>query len=282
MPAYLVELPSRPGLNNIVQGRSMVVFAASSAEALAAADGKFGQDSNGLFAKIATATEIVAETDYVDYVLKVQLSDPATPFTIAADIRANGIVALGAEIQCLKTPAINAGGTGYTAADVLFLDEDVAGDANRKTSLTVTSVSGGVIDGIAALDPGDWKTLPASLTGVSLTGGSGGDDATMDMVATVKGDIEHQAAHAVSLLLALVATAGAAIDMGASPPVLTVSSVADAIGDYKLIAELGRNNVPIPLLLGTVIDEGIAAAVTSVEIPVAPVIPNVLRVVGQT
>jgi hypothetical protein len=260
----------------------MVVFAASGAEALAAADGNFGQDSNGIFAAIGTATAIVAGTDYAGYVLKIQAYDPVTPFTVAADIRANGIGANDAEIKSLKTPVINAGGTGYTVNDVLTLDEDVGGDANRQTTLRVTSVSTGVVDGIELVDPGDWVTLPALLTGISVTGGTGGNDATFDMTQTTSADLEQLAAHAVSLLNALVPIAGADIDFGdAGGPLLTVAAIADAIGDYKLIAELGKNGVDVPLLTGTVVDEGIAAAVLTVVLDNTAVIPNVLRVVDQ-
>lgn len=68
---------------------------------------------------------------------------------------------------------IVAGGTGYTALDIITL---VGGTFTVAAKLLVTSVAAGVIDGISILDPGDYSQVPASP--VAVTGGSGGDDAT--------------------------------------------------------------------------------------------------------
>ena len=60
------------------------------------------------------------------------------------------------------------GGTGYVVSDVLTVS---GGTFTTATTLTVTSVSGGVIDGIEITEPGVYSVLPSNP--VSATGGTG-------------------------------------------------------------------------------------------------------------
>ena len=63
--------------------------------------------------------------------------------------------------------AIAGGGTGYTVSDVLT----VVGGSGTAATLTVTSVAGGVIDGISVTTAGDYSAPPSNP--VSVTGGTG-------------------------------------------------------------------------------------------------------------
>ena len=64
--------------------------------------------------------------------------------------------------------AIAGGGTGYVVTDVLTVS---GGTYTTQTTLTITSVSGGVIDGIEVTEPGVYSVIPSNP--VSVTGGSG-------------------------------------------------------------------------------------------------------------
>jgi hypothetical protein len=82
-------------------------------------------------------------------------------------------------------------------------------------------------------------------------------------------------AEMVGLLNANSIITGAAFDDAA--PLLTISSIGDALGDLKVQAEFLYGDEAIPGLLGAMTDEGIAAAVLSVATIAAPVIPNMLQ-----
>jgi len=67
----------------------------------------------------------------------------------------------------VSAAAIAGGGTGYTVSDVLT----VVGGTGTAATLTVTSVAGGVIDGISVTTPGSYTVVPGNP--VSVTGGTG-------------------------------------------------------------------------------------------------------------
>ncbi|MBW2636050.1 MAG: hypothetical protein JRC86_00745 [Deltaproteobacteria bacterium] len=69
------------------------------------------------------------------------------------------------------------GGTGYTALDTLTV---VGGTSATAATLTVDSVDSQVVDGISIAGAGDYSVLPANPVGV--TGGTGGDDATFNII----------------------------------------------------------------------------------------------------
>lgn len=77
----------------------------------------------------------------------------------------------------VDTAAVNAGGTGYVVDDILT----VAGGTTvtHTATLRVTSVSGGVIDGIKVEECGAYSADP-TLTANAVTGGSG-SSATIDL-----------------------------------------------------------------------------------------------------
>jgi hypothetical protein len=74
----------------------------------------------------------------------------------------------------LTSLALVAGGTGYTVGDVLTLAGGTGG------TVTVTSVSGGVVDGFSKTTRGTGYTVT---TPVAVTGGTGNDDATFNVTA---------------------------------------------------------------------------------------------------
>lgn len=87
--------------------------------------------------------------------------------------------------------AINGGGTGYAVDDVLTVS---GGTYTTQTTLTVTSVSGGVIDGIEITEPGQYSVIPSNP--VSVTGGTGSGatfNMTYDFITTLDMTLSLQA-----------------------------------------------------------------------------------------
>ena len=267
MPAFLVQISTEtPGLTKIGGFDSLVVFASDSADALSVAQGLFEGDANAAWAA-ATATQLIAATDLSDakFSLKVAVLDSSP----VVDVTANGGV-LGA-----TAVAINAGGTGYAALDILTIG---GGTSTRAATLRVTSVSGGVVDGIEMVDPGEYTAFPADP--VAVTGGTGNDDATFDMT-TATDDYDNFFAEMVGLLNATSPIAAAAIDMGASPPLLTIAAISDGIGDKEVQTTFQFGDTALVSFLGTIVDEGISAAVLTVEGVAAPVLPNAVAELKQ-
>ena len=89
--------------------------------------------------------------------------------TISAPTTAGGVQAtFSFSAQITNTPTITSGGTGYTVNDVLTF---VGGTFTAAGSLTVTSVSGGVITGVSVATYGAYTVLPSNP--ISVTGGTG-------------------------------------------------------------------------------------------------------------
>ena len=79
---------------------------------------------------------------------------------------------VNAALSITDTLAVNVGGTGYTAGDVLT----VSGGTGVAARITVSTVAAGVITAVQLLDAGLYSVDPTSP--VSVTGGTGADDAT--------------------------------------------------------------------------------------------------------
>lgn len=266
MPAYLVQLPSTAQFNLIGGADSLVVFAGTAAEAKDMAKAYYDGDGDAQW-DAATATEIVAGSDWSDFELRVAILDAGTPFEIAA--QPDGIAVTAAAIQ--------AGGTGYSENDILTVS---GGTSTRAATLRVTSVNTGVVDGIEVVDPGEYTVVPTDP--VSVTGGDGNDDATFNLTSSANA-FESMLANAVSLLNANAQVSGAAIDMGAgSAPLLTIAegSGTDDLGDKAVEVEMlyvsGTNKTPIAGLVGTITDEGVSTDDLDVEFDPSPVVPNVV------
>lgn len=98
--------------------------------------------------------------------------------TFAAPNLSDGIQATGTASAGIVSVTITAGGTGYTVGDVLTL----VGGTGTAATITVTSETGGVVDGVSVTTAGDYTAL-ADLTDLAVTGGTGNDDATFTITA---------------------------------------------------------------------------------------------------
>lgn len=166
------------------------------------------------------------------------------------------------------------------AGDVVTL---VGGTFTRAATFEVTAETAGVVDTVVPVDPGEYTVFP---TDPVVTSGGTGTGLTLTVVSNDK-TLYNLVAEMVGLLNAQGAIANAAIDFSASPPLLTIAGVADNLGDKIVVVELlSWENVqpqfanpnakkPIPSFIGTVTDQGIVAAVLSVELtdPITQVVP---------
>lgn len=72
----------------------------------------------------------------------------------------------------LESVAVNAGGTGYVVGDILGIDGTGA-TSTIVAQVEVTSVSGGVVDGVRVYRSGAYTVDPTTTTGNTTTGGTG-------------------------------------------------------------------------------------------------------------
>ena len=264
MPAYLVQISQEvPGQFRIGPYDSVIVFAADATDAKAIAKSQFDGDSNPQWDN-ATATELVAGSDFTSHVLHVVVLDSSPVVDISAP--ATGLSVTGA--------TLSAAGTGYVDNEILTVS---GGTSTRAATFRVTGQTAGVIDTIELVDPGEYTAVPSNPA--STTSSASGTGATLTLTSGTN-TFQSMAAAAVGLLNATTPISGAAIDFGAgSAPLLTVASGSggDDLGDKAIVVEILRNStVAIPSLVGTITDEGSATDVLSAQLAASPVIPNVL------
>lgn len=112
--------------------------------------------------------------------------------------------------------------------------------------------------------------------GITKGFGTGSDPNQVSVVGTDTNEtIDKIAALLVTALNALPVIANASYN--STTQVLTVSSIADGIGDAKLIVKITPPNgkSEIPSLVGTIVDGGIAGAALTVTLPAdADVVPQ--------
>lgn len=256
MPAYLVKLANLLGKTLPTGKSSVVVFAADVADARSVCKGQFDGDSDAIW-DAATVTEVVAGADAASMDLRVAILDSSP----VVDLVATGV--LGGQ-----SAVVAAGGTGYSVNDILTL---TGGTSTRAATFRVTGDTGGVIDDVELVDAGEYTVFPTSP--VSTSGG-GGSSATLTVTSGADG-YANLFGEMVGLLNAESIIAGSLIDMGATPPLLTISDVADGLGDKQVVAEMRYGGSAVASMLATIVDEGIAAAVLTVEAVAAPVLPKV-------
>lgn len=261
MASFLVELPDNLHGGTLPEGAdAVVVEAADATDAKEVAKAAFDGDGNAKWGS-ATVTQLAAAADFSAdaWKLKAAILDSSPVVDVEADGGVKGATGV----------AIDGGGTGYTANDVLTVS---GGTSTRAATLRVTSESGGVVDGVEVVDPGEYTALPSNP--VAVTGGSGNDDATFDLTET-----EHKlgnfAAELVGKLNATSPVANATIDMGASPPLLTVAGASDSLGDKATQVTFEMDGVAIPSLVGTITDAGSAGSALTAELAASPTIPKV-------
>ncbi len=282
MPAFLVELPE----NRRVQGvNALSVFAADAPGARVAAQMQFGGDANDLWATVASVTEVVVGLLLADagpgWSMFCRISGAAAqtagfdPFIVEADglTRDQALGQLGANrFHMNETVVVDGGGTGYSDDDILTL---VGGTAVRAATYRVTGETAGVIDTVEMVDPGEYTELPSPLTALAVTD-SGNSDATLDVTQAAVGSYEAIMAQMVTGLLSSPDIDDAGVDFSEAAlgaRLLTVSSIADNIGDATLEFECRQNGVAFAPLVSTLTDEGIAGAVLTVAIPASPLVP---------
>jgi len=83
--------------------------------------------------------------------------------------------------QEAASATVAGGGTGYTVNDQITLDADDGAIAGTSAVFNVDSVSGGVITAVSLVTAGDYAEVHGTPTAVSVTGGTGGDDATLNV-----------------------------------------------------------------------------------------------------
>lgn len=265
MPAFLVTLPDNARFTLPDGATDLVVFADSAAQAKDIAKSHYDGDSNAAWAA-STAAEIVAASDFSDFRFRVAVID-ASPL-IEIEASPSGIA--------VTSGVIGAGGTGYTANDIVTLG---GGTSSRAATFRVTSENAGVVDGIELVDPGEYSVAPAS-SPQTTTGGTGsGLTITPTSAANA---VESLYANAVSLLNGTVIN-GAAMDMGAgSNPLLTIASGGggDDLGDLQVEVEMlrvvGADKTAIASMIGTITDQGLSSDALSVDFPASQTAGQVL------
>jgi hypothetical protein len=149
MPAYLVSLPLKGGMNLKEGCDSVLVWADDTTQAKSLASAAMSNDVPALAWADAVVTALVVNTELEGWTASVHLKDPVTPF---AEINASFTGANSATIDTI--------GTGLAAA---LVAAGVAGAAYDTGTNVLTIVE--TTDGM-----GDWfisakMTPPASLTG---------------------------------------------------------------------------------------------------------------------
>jgi len=267
MPAYQIDLLANAQFT-LPQGvNSMVIFAASPADARNLAESRFTGDSNAAW-QAATVTEITEASDFSEYALHVAVLNSVPVIDIEAS--PSGIA--------VTAGVIGVAGTGYTANDVVTL---VGGTSTRAATFRVTAETAGVPDTIELVDPGEYTVAPAA-SPLATTGGTG-SGLTITPTSSAN-SVEAMYANAVGLLNATSIIDASAVDMGdGTNPLLTISAISDALGDRRVLVEMlrvqGFDKTSIDGMVGTIVDEGVSGAVLSAAFPLVQVAGQVQSVV---
>ena len=281
MPAFLVELPASGGKTLIGASDSFVVFALNAADARAAAANHVSGDSDVLWNSAqTTVTEIVVGTTLpADYELEVLIhQNVGAGIAIPAVFRARG----GAGNLAIASAVVGA------AAGATYSDDDIevlaGGTFTRAATVRVTGETGGAVDTVEIVDPGEYTVLP-TLNEI-VTSGNGDGNLTVDGVAASAESYEVLLGQMVTLLNADPEVGNAAVDFSegaAGARIFTVASIADDIGDSTMTVRLGSPHAgAIPSLVGAIVHEGIAGAVLTFALPALGAATTVMPIVLRT
>ncbi len=282
MPAFLVELPLSGGKTLIGASDSYVVFALNAADARAMAANHVSGDSDALWNSAqTTVTEVIAGTTLpADFELEVLITNDGAGAGIAipAVYRARG----GAGNVAIESVAVGAaGGASYVDDEIVTL---VGGTFTR--AATVRCEGTGAVTAVDLVDPGEYTILPTLDEIVTLTGGPGDDNLTIDAVAAPANSYEVLIGQMITLLNADPEIANAAVDMSElllGTRLFTIASIADDIGDSTVLIRLGAPHTGnIPSLVGTIVHEGVAAAVLTWALPAIGASTTVMPIVLRT
>jgi hypothetical protein len=269
MATYLVSPLASDRFNTNDTTHALVVSAGSAGDARAICKHYRTASISATAWDNATVTELVdvnADGAAVMSGWHLHISIPGAPNDAFFDV--TGVLGI-------ETAAIGAGGASYNVNDILTV---AGGTSTRAATFRVTSETGNAVDGIELVDSGHYTVLPTGTqaTTVEPAGGTGCTLSTFTGSAT---KLHSFLAHAVTMLNAHTDIAGAAVDMGASPPLLTVADTDDALGDLALVVRvlpadllsngilMSQNDISIPGMVGTVTDEGDAGDALTVEFP---------------
>ena len=291
MPNYLVTLPESQTVGNQTLGaQSMVIFAADAAGARRAAQGRMDGDGNTQWTSgVATVTELVVGLNLEDAGADLgwslycritggvsQVVDP-TIVQVDGKTKDQALGILGKTRLHIGAVALNDGGTATYAIDDILTA--VGGTFTRAATFRVITVSTGVITAIELVDPGEYTVLPPVMTANPVSGG-GGTVALMDLTAATVNSYE-------SLVAQLITDLAGAVDFtpsvdfsegAAGTRLITLGTVGDAMGAAAVELEMRHNGTVETVLLSTIVEEGIDAAVLTVAIPASPLAPPRVQV----
>lgn len=292
MPNFLVELPESQTYSQLGEGATrMVIFAADEAGARRAAAGRFDGDGNALWNTEATVTELVVGLTLADagddgWSLFCRVGGGAAqtvdPFVVTVDGQtkddSKGI--LGKTRLHVGSIALNDGGTATYAIDDILTA--AGGTFTRAATFRVITVSTGVITAVELVDPGEYTVAPTPLTANPVTGG-GGTVALIDLTMALAGSYEALLAQMVTDLAA-GADFTSSLDLSegaAGARLFTLATIGDDIGDATVEFEVRHNGTVETVLMSTIVDGGIAAAVLTAAIPASPIAPPRIEVFGS-
>ena len=265
MPNYLVELPAGTPVSNMSNGTvGMVVFAEA----------------------VVIGTDLVDAGDVAAWSAFARISGGAaqTVDPIIADVNAmNTDPAAGRKVVDrfhVGSVALNDGGTAtYIIDDILSAAGGTLAAGGRAATFRVITVSTGVILTVELVDPGDYTVAPPTLVANPVTGG-GGTGALLDLTMALEGSL-HSLLARLTTDLGLFADLTPALDLSdgaAGARLLTLAVIGDDVGDAAIEVEIRHNGTPETVLLSTIVDEGIAAAVLTIALQAKPFAPPRIRV----
>ena len=263
---YLVSPLSSDRLNRHAAPYALVVTAASVADARAICkDYRSGSVS-------PAAWDAATVTQLQDTLLNAANVLSGAELDLCLKGAPNTFNVRAAPTKIVGSATIAAGGTGYSADDILTL---AGGSAARLATFKVLTVSGGVVTSVGLVDGGDYTTIPIG-TQTTTVAPAGGTGCTLTTITEETDSLAALLSDAVTKLNSRADVAGALVDMSATNPLLTVTGVVDALGDKELLVNFlpaklfDANNFQlstrqaIPDIIDTVTDQGIAAAAVTV------------------
>lgn len=274
MAFFLVKLPEGEGGQTIVAGaRAFIVEADSASLAKELCAAQFGGDQDWTDAGV-TATDIatLGASNLAGWKYKVTVRDPAVGGAegIVEEVEYEAL----ASILGVSAVAIDGGGTGYTAGDVLTVS---GGTQTSPCRLLVDSESGGVIDGVSVIDPGQYTAVPGNP--VSVTGGSG-SGATFDLTSAAA-TLSAVGGGLVAALNATGSIGGARHTPADDTLLVAAGSGVDDLGDQAVQVEVtpAGSEEPMPGMVGTITDEGASTDDLKAVLTNPTAVPAVIQLV---
>lgn len=295
--AYVVKANRQ--VSGFADKNAVVVFANSSADAIAMAKCMFDGDADAVWGA-ATATPIIAASDMSGFDLRLALVSPAN--AIVVDVT----------ISDSETAAVKATGVLTTSTNPSDTNTVVVGSRTYTLQSSLTNV-----DGHVKIGASETATLLNLSRAINAVGGTPGTDYAAATTANPDVESTGSTAHTMSVRALVAGTAGnafattdtlaaggdgfaaatlvggenaagfdsfadrAVVELNATTPVsnasynastnvLTVAGAADNLGDHKLIATLMNRNwedpISIPGFIGAISDGGSAGSAVTLAL----------------